>query len=245
MLFSTITLLVAAASTVSASITCEVTNWHKYDKEIAVGDFLLNWAQKDGIVQVNIMPKNLFLPPHTQYLIPTPTPTPQSLASKFQPLQLENVKIPTISTKLIGKNWDFDAVVDNVSLTGLNTISVNPLNVTAPTVLGVGGSMGTLNIKDAKIAITITQQTTKWAGHDCWKPCAPRKLEFTTSMTLTDASISALLDLQVMECGGSFWNNLLCKIASGWDFVKSVFKGQVKQDLLKRFKSANINALDI
>ncbi|KAJ3101063.1 hypothetical protein HDU96_010138 [Phlyctochytrium bullatum] len=217
---------IAMATAPAVAIKCEVTNWNDFKPQISAGNFLIQFAE-----DTNLLSK---------------------IAAKFDPLTLNNVNLPQEKTNLLGTEWTFDSRIDFISISGLKTIDIKPVNVTAPTQLQLGGSMGTLKVNRIDVSVNATRPSSKvlgktvcWTQWDFWKACTPKSIKLRTAMELLDASVSATADVQVMRCGGSWFDKLLCRVQSGWDFVKSLFQDQLKNELLQRIKAASVVAVDV
>ncbi|KAJ3406929.1 hypothetical protein HDV05_005690 [Chytridiales sp. JEL 0842] len=227
--FSSLTLASPEPAVVAARAPkCEVVNWNDFSKAIQAGNFLVNLAEDSGLIQ--------------------------DLAGKLDPLDVNNLGLdfPRESVKVLGKQWDFDLKINDISLSGLNTIDIAPLNITSPTSLLLGGSLSNLLVNKLTFTATVTQQSTRFLGKDwCfawkfWQACKPRQILLNTQLQLLKASVEAVVDVQIMKCGGNWFDKLLCRVQSGWDFVKSLFnKDSFTTELLQRVKSAKLTSLDV
>lgn len=220
-----LSLSLVAATVVSATTTCDITNWNDYNT-------VINWADK-------------WILGKTHGLV-------QALASKINPLSLGDLHFHRVSLNALNHEWDFDASVDSVTMDGLDTIYINPISLASSTAFNLGGSFSTLSVKDAAISVIITQKSFTLLGHEfClarkfWTSCEPRTLKFKASLILEDPSLSAAADIKVMSCGGAFFDKLLCRIKSSYEFIKSLTHGGPQPELLlRRINSVNINNTQI
>lgn len=217
----------AAASAAHGAPHCEVANWNDYAHEVQIANFAVKLAEDWQIVK--------------------------KISSALTPLELTDVSIPDETVKLLGSEYTFKSTFSKLNIKGVKTIDISPVNITSSTSLQLGGSVNDLDA-DVVLDVNIEKKSFELFGREgCsslnptkwFKPCEPKTVSLNIKIKLTDASVSADTSVEIMKCGGNWFDKLLCRTESSWEFLKGLCVNNLGDQFLKRVKSVQVKALDV
>jgi hypothetical protein len=204
------TMALLAVTTISASTipACGLTDWNNYlDKMKFFGD-AINFAQNSSVIK--------------------------HLEAKLNHLSLDTVPASTDEVHVFWKKYLFTTSFVSANVSGLNTITIYPIEVPTPTSIKFGVIVPDLALKNLKTIVNVRYPNRE--SHN---------ISLTFGMELVGATFSSVSDIKVMKCGGKWLNMAACKISSGFQFIKSLVTMNPSAYLLHRVSSASVLQVDI
>jgi hypothetical protein len=94
---------------------CAVASWKEYSSEIAVGNWVIKFAQNHRLLQ--------------------------RILERMNSMQLSSLKLPSEEATLLGTKYHIDLTIDNIAVSGLKDTTLKAINITSDSSLQFGGKM--------------------------------------------------------------------------------------------------------
>jgi hypothetical protein len=155
-----------------------------------------------------------------------------TIAKAINPINVASISMPPQTFSLAGSDWTVGATLDKLVLNGIDTLTVSPTEVVAPTKLNIGGSIGVIDCQDMQLTVTVNDV----------------KFKATSTFKVYNSSMTSLMDVQVMTCAGGTVQSLSCALSSA-SSIYSIYSnngtGLAALELMRHMKSAHCDSAQI